>query len=136
MGCPTERGASGMAKLGNRAGARLLLTAVALVLALSGFALPAEASGEPDMLTALVVRVVAPPNPVLAADNKIHLAYELQVVNQSPVLITIDSIKVLDPANGTVLQDLSGASIAKISRFPGGTGATLPPSTQVTSSWT
>jgi len=28
-------------------------------------------SGEPDLLTALVVRVVAPPNPVLRADNKI-----------------------------------------------------------------
>jgi len=117
-----------MAKLGNRTGARLLLTAVALALALSGFALPAEASGEPDVLTALVVRVVAPPNPVLAADNKIHLAYELQVVNQSPVLITIDSIKVLDPTSGAVLQDLGSAGVAKISRFPGGTGATLPPS--------
>jgi hypothetical protein len=117
-----------MAKWGNRTGARLLLTPVTLAMALVGYALPAEAIGEPDALTALVVRVLAPPNPVLGADNKIHLAYELQVVNQSPALVTIDSIKVLDPASSAVLQDLSGAGVAKISRFPGGTGATLPPS--------
>src|SRR5258708_1519844 len=121
-------GASGMAKWSNPTGGRLLLTPIALALGVSGFALPGEASGEPDVLTALVVRVVAPPNPVLGADNKIHLAYELQALNQSPVLITIDSIKVLDPTSGAVLQDLSGAGVAKISRFPGGTGATLPPS--------
>jgi hypothetical protein len=97
-------------------------------MALAGYVLPAEAIGERDVLTALVIRVLAPPNPVLGADGKIHLAYELQVVNQSPALITIDSIKVLDPASSAVLQDLSGAGVAKISRFPGGTGATLPPS--------
>src|SRR5258708_33642332 len=87
-------GASGMAKWSNRTGARLLLTPIALALALSGFALPAAASGEPELLTALVVRVVAPPNPVLGADNKIHLADELQVLNQMPVLLTIGAIKV------------------------------------------
>jgi hypothetical protein len=118
----------GMANRGNHMSAGRLLAAVALALALLGVDLPAEANSEPDLQTALAVRVLAPPNPVHGADNKIHLAYELHVVNHSPVLIAIDSIKVLDPASGAMLQDLSGARVATITRFPGGTGATLPPS--------
>ena len=102
-----------------------LVPRLALAVALLAIAGPA---GSTDVLTALLVRVVAPPNPVLGADDKIHLAYELEVINQSrAVLTTIDSLKVLDPASGAVLQELGGAGLAKISRFLGATGTTLPP---------
>jgi hypothetical protein len=60
-----------------------LVTRLALAMALLGIAGPAGATGESDVLTALLVRVVAPPNPVLGADDKIHLAYELEVVNRA-----------------------------------------------------
>ena len=105
-----------------------LLTRLALAMALLGIAGPAGATGESDVLTALLVRVVAPPHPVLGADDKIHLAYELEVVNKSNVvLVTVDSLKVLDPASGAVLQELGGPGLAKMSRFPGASGTTLPP---------
>jgi hypothetical protein len=105
-----------------------LVTRLALAMALLGIAGPAGATGETDVLTALLVRVVAPPHPVLGADEKIHLAYELEVVNKSNVvLVTVDSLKVLDPARGAVLQELGGPGLAKMSRFPGASGTTLPP---------
>ena len=105
-----------------------LFARLALAMALLGIAGPASATGESDVLTALLVRVVAPPNPVLGADDKIHLAYELEVVNKSNlVLLTVDSLKVLDPASGAVLQELGGPGLAKMSRFPGASGTTLPP---------
>lgn len=38
---------------------------------------------QPDVLSPLAVSVIAPPHPVLGADNRMHLAYELVLINQS-----------------------------------------------------
>jgi Peptidase family M23 len=79
-----------------------LLLGLALGTAAS---LGATALAEP-VLSPLVAMPVAAPNPVLGADGKIHLAYEVTLVNQSQLLVSIEAIDVVDAANEQVLQHL------------------------------
>lgn len=68
-----------------------------------------------DELAPLVVTSLAPdPIPVVGTDGKVHLAYELQVLNASPRTATITSIETLGggPA-GKVLSTWSGSEIAE-----------------------
>jgi Peptidase family M23 len=68
-----------------------------------------------DELAPLVITTIAPdPIPVAGTDGKVHLVYELQVLNASPRPATLTSIETLagGPA-GTVLASWSGAEIAE-----------------------
>lgn len=102
----------------------------------------AQSASEHDVLSPLVVSVIAPPNPVLGADDDEHLAYEIMVVNQSPAAVTIESVETLDPAGpqggsdagwprteqggGLLLDRLSGATLEAVLRHnAGGKGALL-----------
>jgi len=72
------------------------------------------ATGETDVLTALLVRVVAPPQsgPWRRRQDPPRPTSWRSSTRASFVL-TIDSLKVLDPAGGAVLQELGGAGLVK-----------------------
>lgn len=66
-------------------------------------------------------------HPVLGIDDQIHLACELQVVNHSSVLITVDRVEALNAAGGK-LEELAGDALAKRVLISGGeTGKTFGP---------
>lgn len=61
----------------------------------SAGAAPAGAP-EPSEVTPVVASVIAAPIPVPATDNKVHLVYELQMMNVLPHDLTLTSVTVLD----------------------------------------
>jgi hypothetical protein len=82
-----------------------------------------------DHYTPMVAAVQAPPHPVAAADGRVHLAYELLLLNPLPVPITLARVEVLDAAHpGRALADLRGDDLnAALSRLgEGGPGAAAP----------
>lgn len=99
-----------------------------LVAATALVSIPGAASARPDskaVLSPLAFRVVDRPTPVTGADGRIHLSYELEVVNQSALAVTLT--KVGTRAQNNVLgKALTGTALAERTRLnAGGTGATL-----------
>jgi hypothetical protein len=81
-----------------------------------------------EVSSGILVHALESPNPVLGMDERIHLAYELQVVNLSSALITIDDVEALD-SSGTKLDELNGDALGKRVRISGGeSGRTFGPS--------
>lgn len=102
----------------------LAATAILSLLAPSGAS--AQSLTEDQVLSSVSVRPISTPNPVLGADGRIHLAYELMVGNPSHVFVTLDKLEAVDDT-GAVLWALEGDALAAmIESFSGG-GATLPP---------
>ena len=64
-----------------------------------------------DQFTPLAAYVLSEPNPVLGADRKLHLAYELFLVNGFPLTTTVERLEVLDARSSRVIADLSGAAL-------------------------
>lgn len=79
-----------------------------------------------ETLSTIEVRPVSAPNPVLGADDRLHLAYELLVVNPSRFFVTIDKIEATDLA-GAVLATLEGDALAGLTTLWSGEKETLPP---------
>jgi predicted DNA-binding protein with PD1-like motif len=74
-------------------------------------AVPAYAADDDeDRITPVVGTVIAEPEPVLAADGRRHLAYELQLVNRSGGEVTVQSIETL--AGGAVVGTAAGQALA------------------------
>ncbi len=79
--------------------------------------------------TSVVVAPLAAPRPVVGADGRIHLAYELSFVNETKLIARIDAIAAIDPASGAALAEWKGAALGSIFRINGGEpGVTLAPS--------
>ena len=63
---------------------------------------------------ALVATVQKPPHPVVGTDKRLHLVYEIGLINTAPLTQVIDSVQVIDPARHKVLvafddpADISG----------------------------
>ncbi len=100
--------------------ARPLIAAIvvlALLVARSGEVVgfqqaPAEGAVE---ITPLVASVFAMPQPVLGADDRIHLPYELLVINVSASTMQIDSVDTLDVENqNRVVATLAGTALAAV----------------------
>jgi hypothetical protein len=77
-----------------------------------------------DHFTALSVSVLAQPDPVAGADRRLHLAYELMLLNWTRFAATVERIEVLDAGrDGRLLADFSGASldaaVSSITQVPG-----------------
>jgi hypothetical protein len=79
-----------------------------------------------EVFSSIGVSMIAPPNPVLGADNRIHLAYELIASNTSTLFITLDKVEAVDK-HDHVLQSLTGEALGAMLRVPGGKGATMAP---------
>jgi hypothetical protein len=89
-----------------------------------------HAAGEVVEATPLVATVLARPQPVLGADNRIHLPYELLVMNLSPLTVQIDAIDTLDVGQqGAVLATLAGPALTgAIKSFASTNGTAVGPS--------
>ena len=61
----------------------------------------AQAAAPEEMVSPLVATALASPNPVLGADDKVHLAYELVLMNMAPADIGLQKIETLDAESGT-----------------------------------
>ncbi len=67
-------------------------------------------------LSAILAEVIAPPNPVLGADDRVHLAYEIRLTNQSPLIVTLEEVEVLDGDGATVLARLGTEHLKQLYR--------------------
>lgn len=112
------------------AAAICLFAPLSATAALKGAQPPPPPPAQPDVLTPLVASPLASPHPVLGADGRRHLVYELQLINPTPAAITVDRVEALDPASGRVLAVLEGDAVAAL-MVPFATapvpGATLGP---------
>jgi hypothetical protein len=104
---------------------RLMIGAVAALVSLAGLT---SAARQP-VLSPVVLRPLATPEPVLGADGRVHLAYELLVSNLAPTPVTIERVDALDPAlDDTAIATLQGPALAAVLKLhAGGTGSTLAP---------
>lgn len=77
------------------------------------------------MLTPLSASVLAAPSPVAGADGRMHLAYELQLINQTPLSVTVAGVQAR--ASGRAIgAALSGRRLAQVLAVAGsGPGVTL-----------
>ncbi len=93
---------------------RLSLLSLALLALL--VAAPAASAAQPEeRWTPLVASVVAAPEPVEATDGRVHLAYELLLINRSflpPADVTVKGVQVL--AGGKVVASLSGERLREV----------------------
>ena len=90
-------------------------------------AAPAPPDDRNAVLTALAVFPLAVPDPVLAADGQVHLAYELIAMNQSSATVTLQEVQVLDAADGRVLDTMAGDALRKLTRFASGSDTAFGP---------
>ena len=77
------------------------------------------------VLTPVAISVLAPPQPVVGADGRTHLAYELVLQNQSSATVTVQSIGATSGA-GATLEQLSGVSLDAVTRLDNGQQGTAP----------
>jgi Peptidase family M23 len=87
--------------------------------------------------TSLVAWTIAPPQPVLATDGKVHLVYELLVMDVSSSTMTLDRLETLDASSNAVVNTKSGDEIvgtlqaadleATTRAFPSGSTRTVGP---------
>jgi hypothetical protein len=110
----------------------VLLTLVAVAVGLAPAAAPAaEAEGVTArsdgaaVLSPLGFDLLNRPDPVRGSDGRVHLVYELMVVNQAALPVTLDSVAV-QTTGGRTLQTLDGDGLARMLRLnDGGTGTTI-----------
>lgn len=110
------------------------LAAVVLALSMALVTLSLASGGSEDeairpdaeaVLTPLGMEIENPPNPVLGADDKYHLAYEITIVNQTPSQVTIDQVQ--PRAGGEPFgAPLEGAELESLLRVNGGGGPAIP----------
>lgn len=102
-----------------------LLTAVWLAHSQSRVPAVTDAQG---VVTGVAVRALSPVHPVLGIDDRFHLAWELEVVNHTADLITVDRVEALDDT-GRKLAELQGDALARRVQISGReTGTTFGPS--------
>ena len=79
-----------------------------------------------EVFSSIAVRPISEPNPVRGADGRVHLAYELLVVNPSRVFVTLDKVEAVD-SGGRSLWSLEGDRLAMMTSIYGSTGRLLGP---------
>ncbi len=86
-----------------------------------------EGSSEPERFTPLIITALAPdPIPVSGSDGKVHVVYELQVLNASPRPATLTSVQTLAGGpSGPVIATLKGEQVVALSIIVG--DYALPP---------
>lgn len=80
-----------------------------------------------ETLSSIAVRPISAPNPVLGADNRVHLAYELLVVNPSSLFMTLDKVEATDPAGGTSLWSVEGDALKALTTLWSGADRQIAP---------
>jgi hypothetical protein len=107
--------------------AKLLLSLFALVIALALPVRAQETAAVTDVVAPLVAMPVSSPNPVLGADAKMHLTYEIVLMNMAPSNVTVEKVETLDAESGAVLGALEDDALKQMLRLNGGgNGSELP----------
>ena len=75
-----------------------------------------------------------PSHPVLTADNRVHLVYELVFANSSPMFVEIEKVEAVDP-QGRVLRAIDGAHESDDQQYVGEPNL-IPKAAAGLSSWT
>jgi hypothetical protein len=99
--------------------------AVIAACLLLGAASPSIAAEE--VLAPLVAMPVAQPRPVLLADGKQHIAYELVLLNMAGAPVALKKIEALDGGSAAVLYTLDGDALAQMFKLNGGGKGTEVP---------
>ena len=104
---------------------RLPITALALLTALMVTSPAAAGPDEEAIIVPLGMTIENRPNPVLGADGKNHLAYEITIVNQTPSEVTIGRVQAR--AGGRPLgAAVEGAELESLLRVNSGGGPAIP----------
>jgi hypothetical protein len=111
-------------------GRRTRIAIAGAVAALAALVPAAASHGAGDataLLTPIGMHVPNAPEPVLGGDGRMHLAYEIQIANQSDLEVTIDSVQAL--ANGRAIgRGLDAAALGTLIHLHHGpVGSTLGP---------
>jgi Peptidase family M23 len=69
-------------------------------------------AGSKSTQTPLLMRVLAPPEPVKGSDGKYHLVYELVLTNSSPGTATVKSVEAINAGSGEVVGTRTGDDLA------------------------
>lgn len=101
----------------------MLAASAALILAPAAMG---QSLKSDEIFSSIAVRPMSEPNPVLGADGRVHLAYELLMVNPSTVFVTLDKVEAVD-SSGKSLQAMEGAGLAAMTTRYGGGGRMLSP---------
>lgn len=101
----------------------LMLASMAAFLAPAA---PAQTLKPNEVLSSIGLGVLASPRPVLGADNRVHLAYEVIAHNPTGLFITLDKIQAVDGQNHG-LNSLAGAKLSSMVTTHGGSGTTIAP---------
>ncbi|MGH6658754.1 MAG: M23 family metallopeptidase [Sphingomicrobium sp.] len=106
---------------------------IQLVAALCLIATPLSAQSlKPgEVMSSLAVHALADANPVLGADNRVHLAYELVVTNPSNMFVTIAKVEALDPAGKTLVAMVGDALAQMTTRYSGADNLLAPGQTAI-----
>src|SRR5207248_8800579 len=74
---------------------------------------PMRTSGTPrDVLTPLVAYPLSSPRPVRVADNRVHVVYELFVINPTTSVMRLKKLETLDAStHDSVIDTVTGAHI-------------------------
>jgi hypothetical protein len=100
-----------------------LAAAAALFLA-SGAA--AQSLKPDEIFSSIAVRPISAPHPVLGADGRVHLAYELLVVNPSDLFVTLDKVQAVD-SHGRSLWAIEGDQLTAMTKAFSTGGRMLSP---------
>ncbi|MFG1333831.1 M23 family metallopeptidase [Xanthobacter autotrophicus] len=102
---------------------RLLVVLAALCAASPGLA---QSLKTDEVYSSIAAQPITAPNPVLGADGRVHLAYELYVTNPTKLFVTLDKVEAVDSA-GQVLASLEGAGLRALQTVYAGTDGTIAP---------
>lgn len=93
----------------------------ALLLALAGYgSAHAQDGAATAVLSPLATLPTTEPNPVLGSDDRVHLVYELVLMNVAPETVGIDRVETLDAATDVVLGTLAGHALTQMFRASSG----------------
>lgn len=98
-----------------------MLASLLLTSAASGQSLKAG-----QIFSSLSVTPISEPHPVLGADNRVHLAYELVIANPGQFYVTVDKVEAVNDS-GASLESLSGDELTTMTHRFSGTGNRLAP---------
>lgn len=97
-----------------------LLCAATILFAVTGYSSAhAQALAQPEVLAPLVATPTVSPSPVLGSDNRLHLVYEIVLMNMAPGTVRIEEVDLLDAANDAVLATLEGEALTRMLRLNG-----------------
>ena len=103
-----------------------LLPVLAVSTALLATPVGGQSLKSDEFISSVAVSPISVPNPVTGADGRVHLAYELMVVNSSRLFVTLDKVEAVD-ATGRRLWGLEGDALAVMIEQFGTQGRQLPP---------